>query len=1149
MNPTRRLRPFFAAVLILASLAGGGLILKGFILGRLQAAIQSSFYYDAISLSAFPPGIVIEGARSVSVSPSLIARRVEIRIPFAALFRREKSFRVVVDGPVVRLRDAAPGQNTSAGPVPGGAAAAPMAPKTGLLFPVALESVVVRDGEIHYAGRAGTFAVRKIKAAFRQGPDAFTLRLEAAESAFAPPAVSAAIGGRIRLVLEGRGPKIDVRQIEVQGVNTLVRARGTLTNPADPELDLEARVHAPIEAVAALVRLPFVWGGRAVGQGRIQRKFGRLDVRADFQSDDFVLNGVPAGRAEGTVAIGGDGFGRVDVVTRRAPAPPETVGIDFGGGKVSGTVQGAHLDPILRYLRVPYPVRSPAWGAFTLEAKHLRARAEFRDEPGPPAGSRYACRGLVDVTWDGAAAVTVASKRLETSFGTVEADAAIDIGRSVRVSIRGDVSDARQAREFTSLLLKEPLTFPEIRGRGNAEVKILGEYFSPQVKIDFAVAPGGFDRFDAAAASGTVEVAKSDVTGIFNIRDPEMRGEVRLAAGPGGAMVRIAAEEASLERVLPSLRLDLPLRGRGAGEFTATIKGRAVRVAGSFTSGKAFVAGQPLTDVRGMMTWSDATGTLEFPEIQARIYGGRVRGAGTVGFKERTFDIDLKTEEDFDLSTLVPSASGRLAFTLKGKGSLDRDEAPGTFAARGLAFATIADASAAGTIGLSFRERKLGLRLDGAIDPGGNEIHATLAYPQPDGSYQIGLKGKLLNPDLLVPWKGVKGEMNYILDLKGGPALDVSGVVDFMGPVFPIPGFAHTLNDYSGLLRIQNGKVSIRSLQAKLGGGDVTGSGEIGFGAGAFRLDVRAEGRGLLLSVIDRTRAQVDASLRLLKDESRASLTGEVIVKSLSWKRELSDRISFSTGPVPEPRPGKGIFDDLTLDIRVRGDSNAVLENSLGRVQGRFDLTVTGGINAPVILGDIEGLRGSVMFQDRAFRVLRARLSFFNPTAIEPYLDFQGETYLKDYRVTFSLNGLVDRLRPEFASSPPLPPEDVLALLALGESFKRTYSYDTSSQLGTGSLLSAQLVENAKKRAEQLFSLDRFRIDPFVLGASSEMTARLTVGKKISRNILLLYSTNLTSQREEIVRLEWEFSEIFSLVGMRNERGRISFDAKVRMRF
>jgi translocation and assembly module TamB len=293
----------------------------------------------------------------------------------------------------------------------------------------------------------------------------------------------------------------------------------------------------------------------------------------------------------------------------------------------------------------------------------------------------------------------------------------------------------------------------------------------------------------------------------------------------------------------------------------------------------------------------------------------------------------------------------------------------------------------------------------------------------------------------------------------------------------------------------------------------------------------------------------VDGSLRLFKDETRFTLTGDILVRNLSWKRELTDKFSLSSGPPSSPKTGKGLFDDLTLDVRFRADENAIIENSLGRIQGRFDLTVTGGINAPVLLGDIEGIRGDVTFQDRKFRVLRARLSFFNPTAVEPYLDFQGETYLKDYRVTFSLNGLVDRLRPEFASSPPLPPEDVLALLALGESFKRTYSYDTSSQLGTGSFLSAQLVEDAKKRAERMFSLDRFRIDPFVLGASSEMTARLTVGKKISRNIMLLYSTNLTSQREEIVRLEWEFSDSFSLVGMRDERGRISFDAKVRTRF
>ncbi len=1141
MTRTRR-RPFIVSAIILAALAAAGLGIKGFVVARIRSAIEATFHFDAIKVIAFPPALVIDGVRSVSTSPSIIARRVEIQVPFSALFRREKAFRVFIDGPVVRFRDAAP----AAAPVD--AAAAAKAPG-GMPFPVAIESGVIRDGEIQYTGRMGTLSVRKIKAAFRQDKDSFSLRLEAAESSFLPRSIKVPLTGRIRVALEGRGSRIEFRQIDVQGKGILVRAQGSLTNPENPEIDLQARVRAPTAAVAGFFNLPFVWGGQAIGRGRVERGAGRLDVRADFESDDFVLNSFALGRAEGTVVVG-PGGGRVDVVIHKGASPAETAAINFGGGKVSGTVQGFPLDPILHFLNVPYPVRSPAWGDFTFENKKLRAHAEFRDELAPPSAGRYSFRGPVDVTWDGAAAaVAVTSKRLEASFGVVEAEAALDLGRSVKVGIKGEVSDVRQAREFTSLLLKEPLTFPEIRGRGQAEVKILGRFSSPEVKIDFAVAPGGFDRFDAASASGSVEVAKGEVTGIVKIEDPEMRGEVRLSAGPNGSTVRIRADEASLERVLPPLKIPVPLQGRAAGEFTIFIKGKAVQVAGSFTSESAALAGQALTGVRGMMTWSDAAGVLAFPDFQAMAYGGRVRGAGSIGFKSREFDLDL-TAEGLDLSALVPSAGGQIDFTLKGKGSLDKDAASGPFSARHLKYAWVEEAAAAGNVVLTYRNDRLDVRLDGALDPGRNEFHATFDYSLPDRSFQVGLKGKILNPDLLVPWKGVQGELNYLLDIKGGAASDINGVIDFKGAVFPIPNFAHALNDFSGLIRIQNDKASIRSFQAKLGGGDVTGSGEIKFGPGGLTLfDIRAEGRNLLLSPIARTRALVDGSLRLLKDETRFTLTGDLLVKNLSWRRELSDALSFSSGPLPAAGKGKGFFDDLTLDVRVRADGNATLENALGWIQGRFDLTVTGGIKAPVILGDIEGLRGDVTFQDRKFRVLRARLSFFNPTAIEPYLDFQGETYLKDYRVTFSLSGLVDRLRPEFTSSPPLPPEDVLALLALGESFKRTYSYDTSSQMGTGSLISAQLVEDATKRAERLFSLDQFRIDPFVLGASTEMTARLTVGKNISRNIMLLYSTNLTSQREEIVRLEWEFSDIFSLVGMRNELGRISFDAKIRMRF
>jgi translocation and assembly module TamB len=309
-----------------------------------------------------------------------------------------------------------------------------------------------------------------------------------------------------------------------------------------------------------------------------------------------------------------------------------------------------------------------------------------------------------------------------------------------------------------------------------------------------------------------------------------------------------------------------------------------------------------------------------------------------------------------------------------------------------------------------------------------------------------------------------------------------------------------------------------------------------------------SDGKGLNLALLEKTRTLADGSLRLEGDGGRLALSGDFLVRQFSWRREFGDKFVFSAAPAGS-KDRRTVFDTMGLDVRVRADDNVLIENSLGKIQARFDLTLSGTVEAPILLGEIEGLRGDIFFQDRKFRLVQARLGFFNPTSLQPYLDVRAETFLKDYRVTISASGALDRLRPEFTSAPPLPPEDVLALLALGESFKRTYQYDASTQMGTGSLLSFQLADEAKKRAEKLFALDSFRIDPFVLGASTEMTARLTVGKRISRNITFLYSTNLTSQREELVRLEWEFSDSFSLVTMRDERGRLSLDAKIRKRF
>ncbi len=346
-------------------------------------------------------------------------------------------------------------------------------------------------------------------------------------------------------------------------------------------------------------------------------------------------------------------------------------------------------------------------------------------------------------------------------------------------------------------------------------------------------------------------------------------------------------------------------------------------------------------------------------------------------------------------------------------------------------------------------------RFTGEVNPGRNKIEASFRYPETDGGFFVGASGMIYNFDLFLPWSGAKGEILAVWPKCGGGGASPArwnGILDLKGAVFPFPKFAHALTDYSGLIRVDNNVATIRSLRGKLGGGDVFGSGEVRFGPGGISLiDLRAEGRDMTLSVFERTRGLADGSFRFLKNAREYVLAGDVDVKRLLWRREVNEKFIFSASPYPEARKGPGLFDDLALDIRIHADDGAMLENALGKMEGRLDLTLSGTVASPIVLGDLEAVKGEVYFQDRSFRVLKARLSFFNPTTIEPYIDFRGETYLKDYRVTLSVAGLLQSLRPEFTSSPPLPAEDVLALLSMGESFKRTYSYDATSQVGTGS--------------------------------------------------------------------------------------------------
>jgi hypothetical protein len=1145
----RKVRRAAVFVLVLTVLVVVLVVGKNVLLKEVAAGIHKSFAYDSLKLSYFPPALVIENVRSLVEPPTLRARQVRIEVPYLSLLRNRKVLSVVLESPEVHIRPPAAGApRRKARP-----------PLSILELPFVIESGRIENGAVFFESGATTLEAHGVRALVTQNGADFSIRATAETSGFMSAGRSLTSIGALNVLLTGNGEDVTVNRLAVEGPGLTLTAGGLVKNFFDPAIELDARFDLDTVILDDVLRMPFAWAGRMAGEGRLERKDRRLSFSTSVSSDTLVINDVAMGAVRGSFEFAPEDGGRLELGFQKPGRPAESLSLAFLSNRVEGRVASIFVDPVFREIKIPWPVRSPAWGTFSLAHGRLAVDAEFRDPLLERRGNTFAFRGGLKIGVDFSShIVTVETPGLESDFGRLQATARINLAGDIDARIQGQVSDVKETREFVALVLAQPFGFGEIRGQGYADVRLTGRSASPAVSIKATLSPGGFDLFDAAFVEADVALAGGLFEGRFDVDDPALKGQVGVKTSGGDLEVDVKNGDAELNHVLPTLGIPVALSGRAAGDFRMVQKAGGVQeFSGTFTSPEIKGYGQTASNVSGQLAWKD--GVISFPELAMDFYGGRLEGRLLIGTLHGEFDVDARGEE-LDFARVVPSASGRLSLSLAGRGTFGQEKLPGLFTIKDLMLSPLNKTEGRGELQIGAAGGKITLDLKGNLVPGDNPVDGAFEFPLTGELWSGVLKGRITDLDLIVPWKGAQGRVDYAADIRStAAAARVAVTLNVAAPIMPLPGFAYAVTDFTSAMSYLDGVLTVAKLGGKLGGGPLAGSGTVGIGEGGIAtMDITFEGRDMVLSPMERMRAQADATLRILKDEKRFVTEGEILFKRFDFRREVYEPFDFSSAPASESS-GPSFFDGMSLNIRLRADENAIVQNSLGRFDVRFNLAATGLFVEPVLLGDIDLMSGDFYFQDRSFRVIHGRLSFTDPVS-EPYLDFRGETYVKDYRVTLDMSGPVSRLKPEFTSSPPLPPEEILSLLALGESFRRMYySYagDRSTALNTASLLTYQIADLAKRGAGGLFSLDRFRIDPYIPeGAPGGIAARITVGKKVSKNLLVLYSTILanSSVRSEIdevpiFRMEWDISRRFSLVGGRDDRGRLGFDVKFRKRF
>jgi translocation and assembly module TamB len=395
------------------------------------------------------------------------------------------------------------------------------------------------------------------------------------------------------------------------------------------------------------------------------------------------------------------------------------------------------------------------------------------------------------------------------------------------------------------------------------------------------------------------------------------------------------------------------------------------------------------------------------------------------------------------------------------------------------------------------------------------------------------------------------GAARLTVDVSGtGSQPRLSGALELDGAGLRVRGFPHGVEELKGAVRFTEAVAELDGVTGSFAGGRLTIEGQAAYSGGRLTsYDIRPSGRGLSLRYPEGLRSLLDAELRLFGDADRQWVTGTVDVRQALYSRryDIASEL-LSAGRTFSPAAPASLEEGARLDLEIRAPGTVRIDNNLASLTARADLALRGTTRAPVVTGRAEIESGQVYFQGRTYVIQRGSLDFVNPRRLEPLFDIEGETLIRSYRVTLHVSGTLERVTPTLTSDPPLSSLQILALLAGQDesevaSLTQTQARAGQAQLaaaGAATLAAGRLSESVglEREAERLFGLNRFSIDPSLLrGAGSTPTARVTVGKRLTPDLNVLYSQDLRGTEERILAVEYNLSDRLSLRLTRTDPG------------
>jgi translocation and assembly module TamB len=434
----------------------------------------------------------------------------------------------------------------------------------------------------------------------------------------------------------------------------------------------------------------------------------------------------------------------------------------------------------------------------------------------------------------------------------------------------------------------------------------------------------------------------------------------------------------------------------------------------------------------------------------------------------------------------------------------------------------------------------------------GTDLRLNGSYPvQASGDMNVATNGTL-DLGLLQDWTNgghSSGQVNVELHAKGNKAQPVlqgrAGIVNAAYTSDDLPVGIGSLN---GDISMDGNHLQIANLSGTAGGGTFSlgGSGVYGNNS-SFNLALEAKSVRVRQNGV---RAVVDANLSLIGATTASTLGGSVTVDNLSFNQgsDLAEIISQLSGDNTVSDPSSSI-NKVKLNVAVQSSDNLNLASSQLSIAGSANLNVVGTLADPVILGRVALTSGEVFFLGKRFEIQNGTIAFANTVHTESVVNLYVNTVVDQYKITIKLTGPMDRLKTTYTSDPSLSTADIINLLAFGQTTADAASTaSTPASVGAESAVASAAGSQVASQVQKLTGISQLTLNPLA-GNNQNPGSQVAVQQRVSGNILLTFSTDVTSAQNQSIQVQYRAKRNVTVSVLRDENGGYGFDVRYHKAF